>query len=360
MPHRERRHIAAVSHEQVRNLLRRFEPLNPYGSDVANNDPSLGRSPWKVEHNSLDDPLWCYAIASKRYALYRRTATGSRIAALMDDVEEAGSDAEAAPVNEDFVADWSEHGLGMYLDPTDKQQQDKQGRRWIHDAWQWLLTTTLTNSEPPLPDWADRFAVSQFSVSSPQQANWFRLSGSPTADGSKPRPFGFGLLGHVDPFAASLVPARPAAPYARSPDTWLELSWYDRLTGQPIHTVNADQLGTRPEQLVGSFTTGAVPMRTIGDILRAHGARPPTVGAPRASSTRRDERHRRHRTSRQGPRGHRAHHPQLDQRRRDATRRSHDKIVNARNDSSSSGRVDNCRPRDRACGEIRLRPSGPT
>ena len=57
--------VTAVSHDTVRRLLRRFDTLNPYGPDVVNNDPTLGRSPWKVEHDSLDGQLWCYAIAQQ-------------------------------------------------------------------------------------------------------------------------------------------------------------------------------------------------------------------------------------------------------------------------------------------------------
>ncbi len=267
--------VAALSHDHVRQLLRRFATLNPYGPDVVNDDPTLGRSPWKVEHNSLRDPVWCYAIASKRYALYRPSPHGPQLVGLTDDHEETATDAESGPDRgEDGLVDWSEHGLGLYLDPTDEQRRDKRGRLWIRDAWQWLLNTALTSSSSPLPSWTDRYALTQFSVSTPRHAGWFRTPDSGSHTPGKPRPFGFGLLGHVDPFAAGLVDSHPAAPYDRTPDHWRDLPWYDRRTGQPITTVNAATLGRDPERLVETLTSGVVPLRSIGQILHTYGDRP--------------------------------------------------------------------------------------
>ncbi len=201
--------VTALSHNQVRQLLSRFATLNPYGVDVINDDPTLGRSPWKVEHNSLRDPVWCYAIASKRYALYRPSPDGPQLVDLTDDHEETATDSDSAPDGgEDVLVDWSEHGLGLYLDPTDDQRRDQQARLWIRDAWQWLLNTALTSSSP-LPSWADRYALTQFSVSTPRHAGWFRTPDSGGHTPGKPRPFGFGLLGHVDPFAPASSTVTP-------------------------------------------------------------------------------------------------------------------------------------------------------
>ncbi len=267
--------VTALPHDQVRRLLRRFATLNPYGPEVVNDDPTLGRSPWKVEHHSLHDPVWCYAIASKRYALYRQGPDGPRMVDLTDDHEETATDTGSAPVAaQDQVVDWSEHGLGLYLDPTDDQRRNKSGRLWIQNAWQWLLAADLTGSSHPLPSWADRYAVTQFSVSTPRHAGWFRTPDSGGHEPGKPRPFGFGLLGHVDPFAAGLVTGHPAAPYDRKPRHWPTLPWYDRRTGQPLATVNAATLGDDPERLANALESGVVPLRTIGQILQTHADRP--------------------------------------------------------------------------------------
>ncbi len=120
--------VRALPRADVVEILRRFEPLNPYGPDVINDDPRLGRSPWKVEHGSLSEPVWCYAIATKRYALYTPTNSGPQLLQPTDEPEEAGADRDAGDTETraDFV-DWSEHGLGMYLDPTPQRSRDQQG-----------------------------------------------------------------------------------------------------------------------------------------------------------------------------------------------------------------------------------------
>lgn len=268
--------VTALSHSQVGQVLRRFESLNPYGADVVNDDPSLGRSPWKVEYHSLDDEIWCYAIATKRYALYHSTTSGPRLVTVIDEPEESAADEETAPdLVGDAMVDWSEHGLGLYLDPTDEQSRDGQGRRkWISDAWQWILTAALTDVALPLPSWANRYALTQFTVSSPRHARWFRLAETGSHKGGKPRPFGFGLLGHVDPFAAGLVDGHPAAPYDRTPPSWPALSWYDRRSGNRITAVNASDLGDDPGVLAETLTSGGIPLRTIGDVLNKYGDRP--------------------------------------------------------------------------------------
>lgn len=267
--------VRALSHDQVRGLLRRFDTLNPYGPDVINDDPRLGRSPWKVEHDSLTQPVCCYAIASKRYALYRQTAQGPQLVQLADAPEESDTDSDTGDgADADELADWSEHGLGLYLDPTDEQERDPQRRRvWVRDAWQWFLTDALTDTTPRQPPWADRYAVTQFSVSTPTHAGWFRTPETGGYVAGKPRPFGFGLLGHVDPFAANWVEAHPAAPYDKDPRRWAELQWYDRHTGQPVTTVSTAGLADDPSRLAGTLAAKVAPLRTIADILRTHGSR---------------------------------------------------------------------------------------
>jgi hypothetical protein len=119
----------------VRRLLARFDELNPY-------DRQLVRSPWKAEADSLTRELWCYAISAKRYCLYRPTENGAaEIVAALD--ADPGDD-EGPSETAELLADWSEHGLGLYLDPTardpDRPRRDSEGRRfWVAQAWQWVL-----------------------------------------------------------------------------------------------------------------------------------------------------------------------------------------------------------------------------
>jgi hypothetical protein len=61
--------IPELSWEDVEQLRRRFDTLNPY-------DPSLVDSILKLEKENFDEgvrrQLWCHAISAKRYALYFR------------------------------------------------------------------------------------------------------------------------------------------------------------------------------------------------------------------------------------------------------------------------------------------------
>ena len=267
--------IRALPHAKVTEILRRFEPLNPYGPDVINDHPRLGRSPWKVEHDSLNEPVWCYAIATKRYALYTPTGHGAQLLHPSDAPEEAAADSDTGNTETDDFVDWSEHGLGMYLDPTPERARDAQGRRtWVSQGWDWILRAALTGTQPPLPRWADSFAVSQFSISTPAQIGWFRLPAEGTPGADKPRPFGFGLLAQVPALAAGTLEARPAAGFSRETQTWLHLAWYDRHTGRPITVACYPASGGDPHELSDMLVRGVTPLTTIGHVLQHYHGRP--------------------------------------------------------------------------------------
>jgi hypothetical protein len=76
--------------------------------------PSL----WKVEHESLTRELYCYVISAKRYILYRATAYDVELVSVVDDE----ADAEEDHLLDDDLVAWSEHGLGLYLDPTRRRR----------------------------------------------------------------------------------------------------------------------------------------------------------------------------------------------------------------------------------------------
>ena len=146
--------------------LRRAEPLRP----------GL-LQPWKVEHDSLDRQLYCYAISAKRYALYRTRPDGnpncSRAQRSAEDALRRRSDDD-----EDSLTDWSEHGLGMYLDPTtknrEKPQRDEEGRGAMDPRSLGLDPRERAGNASPQPAWAQRYALTRFTVSSPALAGWFK------------------------------------------------------------------------------------------------------------------------------------------------------------------------------------------
>ncbi|MGH2965985.1 MAG: hypothetical protein ACRDMH_11470 [Solirubrobacterales bacterium] len=281
-PTREGEEIKALSRKTVREILDRFQGLNPYDPDLL--------QPWKVEHESLNRQLWCYVISAKRYALYRVGRGGRPEIVAAHDQEDVATDEPAA--DSDALTDWSEHGLGMYLDPTskdpDRPQRDKQGRRvWIRQIWERILAG-LDRPDPALPEWAERYALSRFTVSSPEIGKWFKGFNRSRDRVDQIRPGSFGLIAHPDAafYEASNASQRdgrekprrkpralPAAPYEQDPEEWSDLAWYDRQRGRPIGVITADQR-REPERFANALLGGAVVIDTLANVLGRYTRRP--------------------------------------------------------------------------------------
>ena len=246
-------------------ILNRFEPLNPYDPEL------LTGSPWGEKHESLGRRVTCYAISAKRYVLYL-TDEHDRLR-LLEVIDQPDDDTRADDIPDSGeLTDWSEHGLGLYLDPTatdpDESHRDLAGRRlWTREAWQWLLDDAH-GTIPKTPDWFDRFAVTRFSLSRPRTAAWFDGYNTERSRREHIRPGSFGLLAHPQPgFEHPTSGALPAAPYEPNPDKWPSLTWYDRSTGKPVR-VEVLQESTE------EFTLDSTPVQTIGQVIRRYRLRP--------------------------------------------------------------------------------------
>jgi len=259
-------HIRALSRAEVRRLLARFDELNPYDRDLV-------RSPWKAEADSLERELWCYAISAKRYCLYRPNRGGAaEIVAALD----AETHGDGPTEVEELLADWSEHGLGLYLDPTardpDRPRRDDDGRRlWVAQAWLWILRQA-EGKESTLPSWASSYALTRFTVSSPALERWFAGYSADRPREERIRPGSFGLIAHPLGLAGSNSP-RPAAPFERDPARWTELDWYDRRNGGAVRVLRIAG-GDDPEARAYALARGDVAIKTIGDVLGQYRHRP--------------------------------------------------------------------------------------
>jgi hypothetical protein len=257
--------IQALSWAEVKRLLARFDGLNPYDHELV---PSL----WKAEESSLERELSCYAISAKRYCLYRPTRSGGKeIVAAIDDP------ADEDPIEtEELLADWSEHGLGLYLDPTardlDRPRRDRKGRRlWVAQAWRWILRRA-EEKKTALPSWASTYALTRFTVSSPTLERWFSGYNRERPRTERVRPGSFGLIAHP----LGLGPgddSRPSAPYEGDSARWPELDWYDRRTGRPVRVLTI-AAGDDAEARAHALARGDVPIRTLGDVLSQYRRRP--------------------------------------------------------------------------------------
>jgi hypothetical protein len=282
-PHRRRisvggGQVTALSWAAVRRIRDRFTPLNPYDREV------IAGSPWSVKFDSLTRELWCYAISAKRYALYHLQKDSPELVGVRDQADEDTSPGEDA--QDDQYVDWSEHGLGLYLDPTatdpDQSPRDPKGRRlWVKAAWEWILRDAHGN-QPPLPTWAEHFAVTRFTLSGPRTAEWFDGYNHERPRDEWVRAGSFGLIAHP----AVGFHGQPAAPYERDPSQWPALGWYDRATGQPIKVAATARLRGEAADLLAS---GTVPVQTIGEVIHRYRLRPEYKSlAPTGEPTHRD------------------------------------------------------------------------
>jgi hypothetical protein len=241
--------ISSLTWKTVRGILDRFATINPY-------DPQR-LEPWKVEHESLRRQLQCYVISAKRYVLYHQDSSGAHQILTPYDGEQDPPE-EGAP---DPLADWSEHGLGIYMDPAPREGPGERPS-WIGETWDWILAHELgvPHEQPP---WAERYALTRFTVSSPAVADWFRYFTEAHHRGEGVRPGSFGLIAHPNPVFST--DRKPTATYEKKPDLWPELAWYDRVTGQRVSVITAR--GRRDPESFARVQEGTVVIDALADVI---------------------------------------------------------------------------------------------
>lgn len=208
--------VRALPWAEVDELLAGLNALNPYA-------PGTVRSLVKVEDENFAPgdrsrpvELWCLALSSKRYVLYDRTAEGI------------------------VIRKPSEHGLGLFRPPIASHADWPHGwREWSDVVWRRAIDEAEGRDPGPEPDWFDLPAVSQLPVSSPAVLEAFRALNDGRPYTEQVKPYGFGLLGHVDPLAplpdglerGGVV---PVAPFTSDPGELLSLAWRNRRDGRAI------------------------------------------------------------------------------------------------------------------------------
>lgn len=229
--------VKALSWREVRQIVARFERLNPY-------EPGIGpASIIKIEDFNYSEgkqrELFGYAIAAKRYAFFTWTPDG--------DIH---------------VVKASAHGLG-FLCPPKRGNADADTPIWVVEAWEWILRDAfrLPNSEP---SWFALPAMMRFTITTPEVLRVLqsRQKDLPYRDRAKPSNFILSpvidpLGGHpagVDPHAFTLI-----APFTSDPSRWHGLTYTNLYDGASY------QLG-KP----GSRLPFQAEARTYGDIVREY------------------------------------------------------------------------------------------
>ena len=126
--------IKALSFDDITRLTERFNELNPY-------DRTLVPEILKIE--KMKPGLNGFAISTKRYALYSRTADALKI-------EKA-----------------SEHGLGYLYPPKWGFDEDADAPEWIVELWQHILREAESLPTKP-PSWSDHPAMMRITITTPE------------------------------------------------------------------------------------------------------------------------------------------------------------------------------------------------
>jgi hypothetical protein len=242
---------------RVRNICDWFVPLNPYEPDPKKGAVSIlemesqNFSKEKRKENTLE-PLYCFAISAKRYALFNR-------------------DVEGSPV----IRKASAHGLGHYSAPYghEEESRDERGsgvRLWEEDVWKQIISAAL-GERPREVDYTFRRemlrpAHSRYGSTRPAVLNWFKRynEGRPYAEQVKP--FNFlltfftrrqeGIVSEdlTHEFDPKLDEIRPVAPYEKDTEKALRRI-FDR------NSANMDPVSTKW-------------LRTVADVLRDYHRQP--------------------------------------------------------------------------------------
>jgi hypothetical protein len=179
--------VRALSHAQVDQIRERFSSLNPYDQSAV---------PGTILKAEVD--AYCYAIAAKRYALYR--------------LDEYGPP-RLVPAREHQPCS---HGLGHLLNPIDPDT-DPDAADWITQLWEHELASALgTEQTGEEPAWYKQPALARSNVTSPELLRAFAKLNKGKAYANQVKPFNFLSFapgaqppaGHKDPTHFRLV-----APY---------------------------------------------------------------------------------------------------------------------------------------------------
>lgn len=221
----------------VGNIAEWFAPLNPYAFEgsilkVEEVNGALG--------SGQPEPLHCFAISAKRYALFNLSAG---VRPIMRKV--------------------SAHGLGHLLPPYGPNDAPaglpephetvlREGAaRWHCDLWHQIVCAALVGH----PDQVDRDyhptmerpAISRYSATSPDLLRWFKAYNANRPYRGQVKPFGFMLALRARPGwggEASIIespqrgrppkvkPPKPVSPFSRDPAEAAAMA-FDRESGKP-------------------------------------------------------------------------------------------------------------------------------
>lgn len=231
--------VRALTWEQIRQIVAKFETLNPYDRKV------IPGSVLKIEEDNFDTEtgkqrqVYCLAISAKRYALFLKTKSGKPV--LLREGTNNKKDR------------WSRHGLGHLLNPSDPESSD---RNWTAAVWDVIVRSSLGLSVKEL-QFAHLPAIGRITVSSPALMKSLESLNAGKPYSEQIKPFNFLLTCHVSAFGhpAGVDPEKfhLVTPYDPDPRTWLEKEWIDQYTGKRYRITTTGHCGSRQTARVKTY-----------------------------------------------------------------------------------------------------------
>jgi hypothetical protein len=237
---------------RVESICEWFVPLNPYEADPKDGAASILEMEDQNYLNGRFEPLSCFAISAKRYALFNLDTDGKPI-----------------------VRKASAHGLGHYYSPYGDEEearaeQDSGVRGWEEDVWKQIISAALSE-KPSEVDYSYRLemrkpARSRYGATRPAVLDWFKRYNEARPYAEQVKPFNFLLtffarpqedLATEDPtheWNPKLDDVRPIAPYEKDIDKALRRV-FDR---------SSDSQEVVPRKW----------LRTVADVLRDYHRQP--------------------------------------------------------------------------------------
>jgi hypothetical protein len=196
-------------YKRARQVQEWFTPLNPYTEKA----PLLKIEDYNYSLSDKDvlEPLYCYAISSKRYGLYNLDENGK-------------------PILRKVSAHGLGHLLAPYQSPNTKTLEDSQP--WQQDLWLEIIKAALENRQPDFMSLKNfnMPAVSRYGATTPALEKWFAGYNQNKPYKDRVRPFNFLLAMQSPPHFKTL---KPVASYDKNPSKAVA-HCFDRSTGEKI------------------------------------------------------------------------------------------------------------------------------
>lgn len=235
--------ITALTWRQVRQIVEKFEALNPYDRKI------IPRSILKIEDDNFDPKtgkqrlIYCLAISAKRYALFLWPK--NRMPQLLREGKNNAKDR------------WSRHGLGHLLNPTDPDASD---RDWTAAVWEMIIRKSC-GFRPTESKFKHLPAIGRTTVSSPGLMKSFESLNVGKPYSEQVKPFNFLLTAHVIPFGhpEGVDPEKfhLITPYDSDSRKWLGKEWIDQHSRKRYRVTTHGHCGSRL----------AARVKTYGDVV---------------------------------------------------------------------------------------------